>query len=244
MIRKKLLLATIREGDYTHAGETNAIHIAMNNIEKKDDQTLLDVGCGLGGTAHYINQHGWGKVTGIDIDPEVINYAKAKYHNIDFLLCPAATVNEVCQQNYFSIIYLFNAYFSFLNQEKCLKTLATMGKEQSTLILFDYSCYGDYLNENPFFDKQDQFFNPINLLTIETLLHTCNWQISKMIDLTSLYIIWYEQIINKIDNKSAMLNKAFGQKTFNKVYQDFLKVLRLLKSNQLGGSLIYAKKIS
>ena len=30
---------------------------------------ILDVGCGIGGTAHYVVGQGWGEVTGIDLDP-------------------------------------------------------------------------------------------------------------------------------------------------------------------------------
>ncbi|MEI9901962.1 MAG: class I SAM-dependent methyltransferase [Hyphomicrobium sp.] len=32
--------------------------------------------CGRGGTAAYMQNHGWGRVTGIDIEPKSIEYAR------------------------------------------------------------------------------------------------------------------------------------------------------------------------
>ena len=63
----KQMLAMMRKGDYAHAGEEEAIDLVMNKIPKDNTRLILDVGCGLGGTAKYIQDHGWGKVTGIDI---------------------------------------------------------------------------------------------------------------------------------------------------------------------------------
>jgi hypothetical protein len=55
------LLALIRERDYAHAGEEEAIEITLRNHPKRADRLLLDVGCGLGGTANYVQNHGWAK---------------------------------------------------------------------------------------------------------------------------------------------------------------------------------------
>ena len=47
----KRILALIREGDYAHAGEEEAIERAFRSIPKNRENWVLDVGCGRGGSA-------------------------------------------------------------------------------------------------------------------------------------------------------------------------------------------------
>ncbi|MCP4315878.1 MAG: class I SAM-dependent methyltransferase [Hyphomicrobiales bacterium] len=56
----KQLLALVRQGNYAHAGEEEAIELAMADLPKDAGQELLDAGCGRGGTAAYLQAHGWG----------------------------------------------------------------------------------------------------------------------------------------------------------------------------------------
>ncbi|WP_156411958.1 methyltransferase domain-containing protein, partial [Legionella bozemanae] len=67
----KQILAMLREGDFAHPGETEAIELSLSPIAKNSEARLLDVGCGLGGTAHYVQKKGWGTVTGVDIDSDL-----------------------------------------------------------------------------------------------------------------------------------------------------------------------------
>ena len=45
----KRILALIRDGDYAHAGEEEAIECALGSIPKDSRDWMLDVGCGRGG---------------------------------------------------------------------------------------------------------------------------------------------------------------------------------------------------
>src|ERR1700679_1547306 len=63
----KAFLATVRGEDFAHAGEEEAIDLAFAGIGAQPDWQVLDAGCGRGGTADYVNRHGWGNVVGIDI---------------------------------------------------------------------------------------------------------------------------------------------------------------------------------
>ena len=75
----KRILALIRDGDYAHAGEEEAIERAFRSIPKSADRWMLDVGCGRGGTAEYLRRHGWGHAEGLDRDADSIEYARATY---------------------------------------------------------------------------------------------------------------------------------------------------------------------
>lgn len=80
----KEFLAYLRQGDFAHPGEIDAIELALAPIAKKNSQRILDVGCGLGGTAEYVQRHGWGRVMGIDLDPGLTQYAKTHYPTVSF----------------------------------------------------------------------------------------------------------------------------------------------------------------
>ena len=51
------ILALVRDGDFAHAGEEEAIERALQEVPKDPNQQILDAGCGRGGTAAYMQDH-------------------------------------------------------------------------------------------------------------------------------------------------------------------------------------------
>jgi len=104
----KQILAMVRHGDFAHAGEEEAIERALREVPKDCDQQILDAGCGRGGTAAYMQYHGWGRVTGIDVEPKSIAHAREAYPELTFVCCD---INEVAKhlKRCFDVITLFNA---------------------------------------------------------------------------------------------------------------------------------------
>src|SRR3990167_7710451 len=80
----KNYMSYIRGGDYTHPGEEQAILETLSPFPKDKNRLILDVACGLGGTANFIQKNGWGKVVGFDIEPASIEYAKQNYPGVVF----------------------------------------------------------------------------------------------------------------------------------------------------------------
>jgi hypothetical protein len=74
----KRLLALVRGGDYAHAGEEEAIELAFRAAPKSPLLSILDVGCGRGGTVAFVRRNGWGQIAaGIDREGDTIAYARA-----------------------------------------------------------------------------------------------------------------------------------------------------------------------
>ena len=72
----KRALALIRNADFARPGEYEAIDLVMSHFTRDPSRAILDLGCGLGGTADYIQRQGWGIVSGVDIDPSSIETAR------------------------------------------------------------------------------------------------------------------------------------------------------------------------
>lgn len=246
MNNRKRLLAYVRNGNYAHAGEAEAIDLTTKLIEQKNkNQKILDIGCGLGGTADYIEKCGFGTVTGIDIDSNVLKQAKELYPNISFHLGDANEVNTFFADQTFNIFYSFNAFFCFKNQENCLRALASRADKGAELLIFDYSSPGFYSKQNPFAGPTDslsaQSFTPINLMTIDDVLLKSHWQLKNIINLDDKYQYWYQSLISKIKTHQSDLIQKFGQTTFDDLYAAYIKLLALIKEGELGGCIVHAK---
>src|SRR5689334_15460967 len=83
----KAILALVRNGDYAHPGEEDAIALVAGMVPRTGNCRVLDVGCGRGGTAQWFHEHRWGDVVGLDIDAESIAYARRTYPGIEFHAC-------------------------------------------------------------------------------------------------------------------------------------------------------------
>lgn len=246
MSNRKQLLAAVRQGDYAHAGEEEAIEIAMGLIPKRPDQWLLDVGCGLGGTAHYLEQQGWGKVTGIDIDPAMVNYAKSHYSHINFFETEAKALSTIFLHPTFDVVYSFNAFFCFPDQGLCLNEMAKIAKHNADLMIFDYASPGMYTNKNPFFypagHSFSKVFSPINLDAIEKVLSENHWELKNTINLRDKYLNWYEWLVEKMNQQKPDLIQKFGELTFDGLYDGYVVLLDLLSSGVVSGAVIHAKR--
>lgn len=245
MNNRKLLLAYIRKGDYAHAGESEAIELAMQGVAKDPNQHLLDVGCGLGGTAHYLDKQGWGKVSGIDVDAEVIQYARLHYPHVYFKHTDVVEITKVFTAQKFDIICSFNAFFCFKDQEQSLKAMAVVAKDNAELIIFDYSIPRDYPTVNPFTDSYasaltTKIFTPINLNQIEKQLDRTGWQLKQVIDLSDKYDEWYQRLVTEMNDQRKDLIQLFGEVTFNDLYDGYNRLLELIHQGEVGGTVVHA----
>ena len=127
-IEGKKLLSYLREGDFAHPGEQEAIDLVMSKFEKNHDQCILDAGCGLGGTAHYIQEQNWGKVSAFDIEVEAIKHAKENYKNIDFHVSDASCIHDVISVLKFDVVCMFNSFYAFSDQKKALESISKVTK--------------------------------------------------------------------------------------------------------------------
>lgn len=243
MIEDKLLLSHLRDGDFTHPGSLEAINLVMKKFSKDPTRKILDVGCGLGGTASFVQKNNWGMVTGIDIDGQVIYYAKQAYPKVNFHQCGVDNVAGKFPPHQFDLIYIFSAFFSFKAQQESLKALASITKDGGKLALFDYSSMSDYQSTHPFPSNNNKPFAPLNIKAMPNMLSLAGWQLDQVVDLTDHFLRWYQTILDHLARNKTQLIHQFSQTTFDKVHSRFQTLAQLLKDKILGGTIVYATKI-
>ena len=94
----KRILSLVREGDYAHPGEEEAIDLVFKNVVKNPNRKMLDVGCGLCGTAVYLEKNGYGRVTGIELNPEIVSIVNKRYPNFNIINADVNIVYESCKR--------------------------------------------------------------------------------------------------------------------------------------------------
>lgn len=230
---KKRLVADIRGGDYTHPGKTEIIPKVMKEILLSTDNRIIDVGSGLGGTTKYLSRYG--QVTGIDNDSDVIEYARIKYPDMQFIEADVHHLATTIPENLFDTAVLFSSFFSFENQTLACDSLAKICKPGSQLRLLDY-CSPQLQFTNPF--HANNLFKPVNKQNIKNILG--QWEIESEEDITETFEEEYRDIINRLHSDQDRLTKTYSEEAYNKVLSSFNIILSSLQNGDLGGIIIYA----
>jgi ubiquinone/menaquinone biosynthesis C-methylase UbiE len=230
----KEILALVRKADYAHAGEEEAIGIVFKDIPKDANRFLLDVGCGRGGTAQYVQRGGWGKVVGIDIDSGSIDYAKKTYPDIEFIAGDAMSLARDLSRQ-FDIIYLFNVFYAISDHRIALEQFRKLSFEAGQLVIFDYLLKPQRREVFPFKE-----WNPLDFSVMPGLFSAAGWRVVKSDDISALYRKWYEKLVFRIETSSQKIIALAGEEWLDFVRSFYGKILNAIEENLLGGAIVYA----
>lgn len=238
----KQILSLVRGGDFAHAGEEEAIVIAMAGIPKVRDQSILDAGCGRGGTAAYMHAHGWGRVTGIDLEPKSIDYANATFPGSTFVRCDIREVGTALD-GMFDVVTLFNVLYALPDHAQALSALASKAKPHARLMIFDYVDPGDY-QAAPIMDTEIPFLpNPPMLEGLYETLEKGGWRLSSVEDLKDEYKRWYEDLVARIAANRSGIEKLAGAEIYEHVHGLYSALLAAVREGRLSGAVIYGQRL-
>lgn len=111
-------------------------------LDIKNADTVLDVGCGVGGTAIWIAENYGVKVTGIDLVPENIKLAKkyAKERDVDhlvtFRLQDSAELNPISDK--YNKIYAIEAFCYIADKLGFVHQISNNLRDGGKLVIADY----------------------------------------------------------------------------------------------------------
>jgi SAM-dependent methyltransferase len=237
----KELLSLVRRGDYAHAGEEEAIELALRTYARRPGRLVLDAGCGRGGTAWYVQDRGWGTVVGIDREPGSVARARRVYPGVEFHACDVLDVPAVVGRK-FDLIYLFNSFYAFADQPGALAALAEVSRESGRLVLFDYVDRGGFDPEGLLADDGPLVPHPIRPGTIGWVLAEAGWHTVEVEDLTGVYERWYDSLVRRIDARRAEIIRLAGIDAFESMWRQYAGLLAAIRKGTLGGAIIHAKR--
>lgn len=235
----KQILALLRDGNYAHPGEEQAIDLALAPFSRNWKRRILDLGCGLGGTADYVRRNGWGSVTGVDIDGETLAAAARIYKGVEFVAADAGSIAGLWQDQ-FDLIYLFNSFYAFPDQPLALRQMSQVARPAASLVIFEYTDLDGSFREQV--DKDSAWWTPINLASFPEQLKDAGWQLDKAYDITEQYLHWYRDLCGRIESKKAEIVTRFGSDWYDYTHATYFKLLSLIERKVVGGSIIRAHR--
>lgn len=109
------------------------INTILDNAEIEAGQDILDVASGTGVLFPFYLQRGVASVTGIDISPEMVKIAAAKYADSGNIHVVCGDVEEASFDRKFDRIVVYNAFPHFPEPARLIATLCGMLKEGGRL---------------------------------------------------------------------------------------------------------------
>ncbi len=97
----------------------------LDNAGVKANADILDVACGTGVLFPDYTKRNADSITAIDISPEMVKIAKAKYPEIE-IICDDAEIYRFSKK--FDVIMIYNAFPHFPNPELLIRNLAKATK--------------------------------------------------------------------------------------------------------------------
>ena len=108
--------------------------MVMRKFPKDNSRTILDIGCGLGGTAQYIKNHGYGSPVCIDKDADCIEYVNSSYPELETHVSDVIDLKQLFKNRQFDLAYLFNSFYAFSDQQGSLKVIADLIKNNGVVL--------------------------------------------------------------------------------------------------------------
>lgn len=216
----KEILAWLREGDYAHPGEREALEkiLQLCPVELDPAKTsVLDAGCGRGGTAQFFHQQGFASCAGFDMDADSIAYAQRTYPGVDFRVglyeqCASLFAGQrfdllvsVC------VLYLVDGpqRVQWLNQ---LRQLASAG---AWLAVFDYAP-----GNRDLVGERDGWI-PLQPQAFAEQAEQAGWQVQRHEDIGADFQRWYGVLTTKVRRNANRIVRDYGHEwlaTLNSTY--------------------------
>ncbi|VVM07201.1 hypothetical protein MAMC_01493 [Methylacidimicrobium cyclopophantes] len=230
----KGLLALIRQGDYAHAGEEEAIDRVFGALPRSSERWLLDVGCGRGGTADYLRRGGWGRLVGLDRDATSLAYARSRYPEVLFVEGDVVDAPRLLSRK-FAHLYAFNAFYAFPDQRAALAALREAAEAGAEFRLFDYCDRGGFQSDPLLVGGIRILPRPVEMERLQADLRESGWQLDSVTFLHEEYRGWYGDLLARIEAKRAQIVSAAGEEAFDYLRAVYGGILGKIEGGLLGG---------
>ena len=155
-------------------------------IQEKENQKILDLGCGTGDLTWEIAKRFSCDVIGSDYSKEMIIKAKEKYHTLDFSVYDACKIPFT---NEFDVIFS-NAVFHWISDQKALHQSIYNALKKNGMLICEFGGYRNIENISNAFKKAiekygDSYISPFYFPKVENhveILESIGFVINKIYD--------------------------------------------------------------
>jgi SAM-dependent methyltransferase len=237
----KRILALVREGDYAHAGEEEALRRTIEPYRSRLDRLVLDVGCGRGGSAALVRGLGFARVAGIDVEAESIARAREVYPGVELHVADVMAVDEVVAGPV-GLFYLLNSFYAFADQAGALAALRRIAAGDADVAIFDYVDRGGYAARPivraggaPFLPR------PMRLDAMPGMLRAAGWEPVAIEELHGDYERWYAALVGRFDARRDAIVSIAGDAGYEEARGSYVALLEAVRRGDLGGAIVRAR---
>lgn len=235
----KRLLALVRGGDYAHPGEEEANGLLFAGVPPDPGRRILDAGCGGGGTAAWVSRHGYGAVTGLEIDPETVALARRRYPQVVIVegdLQRAASVLD----GPFDLIYAMTALYAVPDQAAAFAQLGALAAAGAEMRLLEYSDPRGSFAAAACARPSWAWWRPLDPSGVPVALAAAGWSLVEVRDLAPDFERWYVSLCGRITAKRAAITAEFGRDWYEFAAAEYAGILAMVRAGDLGGMLLRA----
>ena len=236
----KRLLALVRDGDYAHPGEEEAIQLLLAGVEPNARRRILDAGCGGGGTAAWVGDHAYGTVTGIEIDAETVRLARERHPEVTIVRGDLQCAGDVLAGP-FDLIYAMTVLYAVPDQRAALTQLGALAAPGAELRLLEYADPDGRFAAATGGRSGYAWWRPLDPSRLHELLAGTGWELAESRDLGLEFECWYVELCARIDARREAIVETFDAEWFGFARAEYAGVLDMVRAGELGGIFVRAR---
>jgi phosphoethanolamine N-methyltransferase len=229
---------------FISTGGIDSTKVIFNENPIPTGARVLDVGCGIGGPAKFLNDHFDADVLGVDLASNCIRIANKRHESnpkLNFLVADATSYEF--EDSSFDLIYSRDVILHIASKDQLFSRLLKATKPGGKLIMTDYCC-------GPQEKWDDEFKSYVaqrgyTLVTVDQykkILEEAGWVVDRAEDKTE----WFKEIL-ETEKSRALANKKqflehFTEADFEHLMEGWdSKLVRVPKGHQRWGYFVAHK---
>lgn len=220
----------------------------VDRLNLKEGEVVLDVGCGIGGSAFYMVKEYGVKVVAIDLSSNMIKIGMERAEEMGISLLDvqfevADATKRVYPDNYFDVVYSRDTILHIKDKLDLFQRFYRCLKPGGRLLISDYACSPDEHSEQFKAYVKQRGYNLLSPEQYGKVLEKAGFGNVKADDRTDLFVESLEKELVRTETIKDDFVKEFSQKDYDDIVGGWKdKLVRTAAGDQRWG-VFYAEKL-
>ena len=232
--------------NFVSPGGIDSTKLVTQHLKITPGQRILDVGCGIGGSAFYFANEFGASVHGIDLSSNMINIANKKKEkmaikNVTFDITDCTTAEF--EDESFDVIYSREVILHIKEKKALFQSFYKWLKPGGHILITDYCCTEKkWTNEFTSYVKSRGYFLQTVSLYAQQLKEV-GFKIIEQVDNTEKFIYFLEKELERIELiRKEEENEAFSEEIYQYRRKGWSEKIQRAKDNLQTWGLVFASK--